>query len=108
MLGWFNTKELDQFADSLLAELLERVPPSGERLSGTKAFERVVRSFGATFQRIDAFARTQRLNVYKKAHFANRMRWALREAGYPEDFVDTMTRELLMHLSVPARPKKEG
>jgi len=107
MPGWFNTKELDQFADSLMAELRERVPPSGERLSGTKAFQRVVRTFGSAFERIDAFAASQRLNVYKKAHFANRIRWAMSEAGYPEDFVDTMTRELLMHLSAPARGKKE-
>jgi hypothetical protein len=105
MLGWFNTKELDEFADSLVAELLERVPPSGGKLSGTKAFQRVTRSFGATFARIDAFARSQRLNVYKKAHFANRIRWALKEAGYPEDFCATMTQELLMHLSPPPREK---
>ena len=105
MLGWFNTKELDQFADSLVAELLERVPPAAGRLSGAKAFERISRSFGATFARIDAFARAQRLNVYKKAHFANRIRWALKEAGYPEDFCATMTQELLLHLSPPPREK---
>jgi hypothetical protein len=107
MLGWFNTKELDAFADSLVAELLERVPPSGERLAGSKAFQRVVRTFGTAFERIDAFAAARRLNVYKKAHFANRIRWALTEAGYPKEFVDTMTRELLMHLSALARGKKE-
>jgi len=27
--GWFNTKELDEFADSLVAELVERFPPAG-------------------------------------------------------------------------------
>src|ERR1700741_2360748 len=105
MLGWFNTKELDEFADSLVAELLERVPPSGGALSGVKGLDRVRRTFGATFTRIDAFARSQRLNVYKKAHFANRIRWALKEAGYPEDFCATMTQELLMHLSPPPREK---
>ena len=81
MLGWFNTKELDAFADSLVAELLERVPPSGGRLAGTKAFERMARTFGTTFERIDAFARSQRMNVYKKAHFANRIRVPAREHG---------------------------
>lgn len=105
MLGWFDTKELDGFADSLVAELLERVPPSGGGLSGPKAFQRVARTFGATFERIDAFARSHSLNVYKKAHFANRIRWALKEAGYPEDFCATMTQELLMHLSPPRREK---
>jgi hypothetical protein len=104
MFGWFNTKELDAFADSLLAELRERVPP-GAQLAGSKGFERATRAFGSAFTRIDAFAREHRLNVYKKAHFANRMRWALKEAGYPEDFCATMTQELLMHLSPPRREK---
>lgn len=104
MLGWFRTKELDEFADALVAELVERVPP-GAGQSGAKAFQRATRTFGAAFARIDAFAGAQRLNVYKKAHFANRIRWSLKEKGYPDDFVATMTQELLMHLSPPARAK---
>jgi hypothetical protein len=104
MLGWFNTKEVDVFVDSLVAELVERVPPaSAGQLAGKKAFERLTRDFGATFRRIDAFARAQPLNLYKKAHFANRVRWGLREAGYPPEFVATMTQELLVHLTGPAR-----
>jgi hypothetical protein len=104
MFGWFNTKELDAFADALLAELRERVPPDTQ-VSGKKGFERATRTFGSAFARIDAFARDGRLNLYKKAHFANRVRWALKEAGYPDDFCATMTQELLMHLSPPRREK---
>src|SRR5918992_5013689 len=96
--GWFNTKELDEFADTLVAHLVEHYPPSGGELSGKKTFERLRKLFGGTFERIDAFVRARRLNVYKKAHFANRVRWALIEAGYPSEFVETMTRELLTHL----------
>jgi hypothetical protein len=105
MLGWFNTKEVDAFADSLVAELVERVPPAGGGVSGRKGLERVTRSFGAALGRIDDFARSQRLNVYKKAHFVNRVRWALREAGYPADFIETMVQELLVHLSPPKGKK---
>ena len=108
MPGWFNTQELDEFADSLVAELKQRFPPPGDKIARGKGFERLTRSFGVTFTRIDAFARTQRLNFYKKAHFANRIRWSLAEAGYPQDFVATMTQELLLHLSPPSAPKKKG
>lgn len=103
--GWFNTKELDEFADSTVTRLLESYPPSGDQLSGKKAFERLRRLFGATFERIDGFVRAQPLNLYKKAHFANRMRWALLEAGYPREFVDTMTRELVTHLTQASHRK---
>src|SRR3970040_717009 len=77
---WFNTRELYEFADSLVAELVERFPPAGG-VAGKKAFDKLRRTFGATFERIDAFARSHKLNVYKKAHFANQVRWALPEAG---------------------------
>jgi hypothetical protein len=106
--GWFNTKELDAFADALVAELVERFPPSSDRASGQKAFDRLRRTFGATFDKVDAYARANRLNVFKKAHFANRVRWALKEAGYPADFVSTMTQELVAHVTLASRDKKSA
>ena len=105
--GWFNTKELDESADSLVAELVERFPPAGG-VAGKKAFDKLRRTFGATFERIDAFARSHKLNVYKKAHFANYVRWALQEAGYPSDFVKTLTQELVAHVAIESRGKKNA
>ena len=106
-IGWFRTKEVEAFADSLVAELVERFPPSGG-VTGRKAFDKLRRTFGVTFARIDDFARTQPLNLYKKAHFANHVRWALKEAGYPPDFVKTMTQELVAHVTLESRRKKNA
>ena len=104
--GWFDTKELDAFADALVEDLVARVPPAGEASKGRKSFDKLRRTFGATFARVDAFARSHRLNVFKKAHFANRVRWALKEAGYPADFVGAMTQELVAHLTLASRDPK--
>ena len=106
MLGWFNTKELDVFADSLVAELVERFPPTAQVADGNKSFDKLRRTFSATFGKVDAYAREHKLNLYKKAHFANHVRWALKEAGYPEDFVATMTRELVTHVTLASSPGK--
>ncbi len=103
--GWFNTQELDAFADALVADLVRRFPPSAEGSEGRKQFEKLRRTFGATFQRIDAYAASHRLNLYKKARFANRIRWALRDAGYPADFVRTMTQEAVAHMTLASRRK---
>jgi|RhiMetdeSRZDD1v2_1073273.scaffolds.fasta_scaffold35845_5 hypothetical protein len=103
--GWFDTKELDAFADSLVAELVERFPPAGERAAGQKTFDKLRRTFGATFDKVDAYARSHKLNVFRKAHFANHMRWALKEAGYAPEFVSTMTQELVAHVTLAARGK---
>jgi len=100
---WFDTKELDEFADSLVADLTKHFPPAGAAISGKKTFERLRRLFGATFGRIDQFARSHTLNLYTKARFANRVRWALKEAGYPPDFVAAMTQEIMVHVTVASR-----
>lgn len=101
--GLFNTRELDEFADSLVADLTRHFPPSGTTVSGKKTFEQLRRRFGATFGRIDQFARSHTLNLYTKARFANRVRWALKEAGYPPDFVSTMTQEVVVHMTLELR-----
>jgi len=51
------------------------------------------------------FARRNKLNLYTKARLANRFKWELLEAGYPKEFVDTMTYELA---AVVAAAKSEG
>ena len=102
VLAWFDTKELDDFADAVVAELVRRYPPSNQEVGGKKTFERLRKSFGATFNRIDQFLSGHKLNVYKKARFANRMRWALTEAGYRPDFITTMTEEVVTHVTARA------
>jgi hypothetical protein len=101
--GWFDTRELDAFADALVADLSQRFPPPPESIERRMQFEELRRTFGATFQRIDEYASAHRLNVYKKARFANRIRWALRDAGYRADFVRAMTREVVAHMSLASR-----
>ena len=104
--GWFDTKELDEFADSLVAELMTRFPPSGVDPSEKKALDKLRKLFRSTFERTDRFARSHQLNLYKKAHFANRVRWALKEAGYAPEFVETMTRELATHVALESGREK--
>jgi hypothetical protein len=101
-LDWFDTKELDAFADAVVAELVRRYPPPGDGVTGTKAFERLRKSFAATFDGIDRFLAGRKLNLYKRARFANRMRWTLADAGYPPEFVSTMTREVVAHIALAA------
>jgi hypothetical protein len=105
---WFEAKEVDAFADSIIAELRERYPPSGIELPARKAIERLRKSFGRLFDRIDGFAREGRLNLYKKARLGNRVRWALKEAGYPEEFVEAFTRELVTHVALARKASGRG
>ena len=49
----------------------------------------------AIFARAAKFARTPKLNLYKKARLGSQFRWALSEAGYPGEFVEAWTMELV-------------
>ena len=96
----FNSKEVDAFADSIVAELVERHPPRAEGAAGRKEVARLRRAFGRIFSRIDSFARTHDLNLYRKARLANRIQWALKEAGYREDFIEATTHEVATHVAL--------
>jgi hypothetical protein len=104
----FNTKDVDEFADSIVADLVKRLPPSGLSMSAKKAAERLGKTHDVVFRRIEAFARAQRLNIYKKARLGNRIKWALAEAGYPTDFVETLTFELVTVVTLVSRERKRA
>jgi len=103
--NWFNCKEVDEFADSIVADLMKRFPPSGVELPGKKAAERLRKTHDVIFRRVETFARAQKLNIYKKAHLGNRFKWALKEAGYPGGFVDTLTYELVTVVTLAGRDR---
>ncbi|HUQ75024.1 MAG TPA: hypothetical protein VM183_09880 [Burkholderiales bacterium] len=99
---WFATKEVDQFADAIVAELLERFPQSGVDVSTRKSAERAMKSLEKMFSSISEFAAQRRPNLYQKARFGNRIKWALKDAGYSEAFIDIVTHEFLKQLALSA------
>ena len=107
MLEAFKTKDVDAFADSIVAELRERHPPDAERKTSAKEVARLRKVFSQIFARIDSFARLHPLNLYTKARLANRIQWGLKDAGYQDDFVETVTREVATHVAI-AGARKPG
>lgn len=93
---WFNCKEIDELIDSIVADLVKRFPPAGlEGMSAEKAAKRLKGVHNSALYKVDAFARSRPLNLYKKAHLGNRLKWALREVGYAGEFADALTSEFI-------------
>jgi hypothetical protein len=44
LLDWFSRKHIDEFADSIVAELLRRFPQSGADLSTEKSAEKAMKT----------------------------------------------------------------
>lgn len=100
MLKWLDAKEVDEFSDWFTKELCRCYPPTGLDKDVRKSTARLKRVHRSLFVRVAAFAREHDLNVYKKARLGNRIKWALREAGYPPQFADTFTHEVITVISV--------
>ncbi len=99
---WFNTKEVDEVADAIVADLVRRMPPTPGPHT-RKTADRLKQTHDVIFARLEQFARSRKLNIYKKARLANRVRWALREAGYAAEFTDALSYELATVATLASR-----
>lgn len=100
IIPWFDTKEVDQFARALAQDLVGRMPPANAGKKITP--ERLHNTRDAIVSRTAAFARTHKINWYKKAHLGNTFKWELQDAGYDQGFVDAITYDVVLALT-PAK-----
>ena len=108
IFDWFNTEEGDELARAIAAELVKRAPPATLPAKDKKAATRLRNTHDAVFARAGKFARTHKLNVYKKARLANQFRWALKDAGYPPEFIESWTYELATLVTLASGSEKAG
>jgi hypothetical protein len=104
---WFDTAEIDELARSISSELAKRVPPASLKSHTKQAADQLRNTHDAIFSRAGKFARTHKLNLYKKARLGNQFRWSLREAGYPPEFVQAWTYELVTLITISSIASKE-
>ena len=105
MLGWFDTAEVDRFADSMVAELVRRVPLNALSKEGAKSDKRFSRMTEVLSDQVRTFAGAQRPNMYKRARLGNRVKWALKDVGYPDPFVDAFVTELITLVTLAAKAR---
>jgi len=108
IVDWFRTREIDEFARSIAGEIMKRVPPDSLDPLTKKAAGQLKNSHHAIFGQAEKFALTHPLNLYKKARLGNSFRWALRDAGYPSDLVESWTYELVTFIVLKAAAQKKS
>jgi hypothetical protein len=94
VLKWFDAKASVAFASEISREIQVLVPVSSENVQERRNPKRV-RSLERLMTRVRTFSKQHRLNVYQKAKFGNTLRWSLREAGYPKDFIESVLAMML-------------
>ncbi len=97
IFSWFDATAAREFGASLARSFIASMPAAGA--VSDKKFEAKAKSAVAQFERgIAAFRRDHRLNFYQKAKLGNAFKWALKDAGYDDAYIEKITDLLMLKL----------
>lgn len=100
LFKFLDTRDLEDFAGTLAADLGRRFPPASEaRTDPGVAHQKKVILDGLA-ARAERYHAEHRLGIYKKAKLGNVFRWKLKELGYSDDFAESATKEIVTRLAV--------
>jgi hypothetical protein len=100
LLKSLDTKDLEEFAIGLAADMARRFPPASEKRTDPGAvhqFKVILEGLGARAVR---YREQHKLGLYKKAKLGNVFKWKLKELGYSPAFVERATKELVTRLAI--------
>ena len=100
LLGFLNTRELEEFATGLATDLGRRFPPASEARTDTGAQHQVKVIIEGLAARAVRYHEQHKLGIYRKAKLANVFKWKLTEIGYSKAFVERATKEIATRLAL--------
>lgn len=93
-----RSREIEDFAVSLAREFAARCPPH-ETQDGQLTTARLARAIDNTCNRAAAYRQEQQLGMYGRAKFGTAFKLQLKQIGYPREFVNTLTTQMLLNMS---------
>lgn len=96
--AWFDAKGSKEFG-ATLAQIFVQYLPIESGLSEKAFTEKVTKALSKAAVHIAVFKRENKLNIYKKAQIGNSFKWTLREAGLDPDYIDQLTKWLMLEIS---------
>jgi hypothetical protein len=90
LFSWFDAKAAKEFGAAMAQFFIERMPLSAgmtEKQFASKA-KFVLEKMNT---QVLNFKQQNKLNTYKTAQMGNTFKWALKDAGYDEAYVDQLT-----------------
>jgi len=95
-----DTKELEEFASGLAADMARRFPPASEKRTDPGAVHQLKVILEGLGARAVRYREQHQLGLYKKAKLGNVFKWKLKELGYSHAFVERATKELVTRLAI--------
>lgn len=99
MFGLFDTRKVDDFARSLAQDFARRYPPANEKRTDKAATSQLSVVSEAIYTRALRFHQENRLGLFRKAKLGNTFRWQLKEMGYTDGFIETVTKGMVVRLA---------
>ena len=99
MFAFFDTRKVDDFARGLASDLGRRFPPASEARTDKGAANQLAVVTEGLYARALRFHQENRLGVYRKAKLGTTFKWQLKELGYTDKFIETVTRGLVVRLA---------
>jgi hypothetical protein len=96
VLKWFDAKEEKIFGESLARFFMDRTPLTGPDKPAKFVARKQEELLNKLAQQLAQFKLQHKLNVYKKAQLGNAFKWALKDAGYDDAYVDQLTSWLML------------
>jgi hypothetical protein len=96
MFNWKRSRDIEDFAVRLARDFAGRVPPHESQEPKTA---KLAGAIDDACNRAAAYQREHRLGIYGKAKFGTCFKLELAQIGYPEEFIETFTRQMLLTMS---------
>ncbi len=96
-LNWFDASEAEKFGQSLAQLFIAKIPvviEPGKKGSIADQFKVVEQAH----TQIEQFKQNNKLNIYKKAKLGSAFKFELMAAGYKPEFIDQLTKGVLLKL----------
>lgn len=94
----FSSSVVKAFAESLAQDFNLQLPPA-ELARGRSRVERHFQSArDRLMHKIDRYAEINKVGFFKRAVFANTLKWQLREAGYEADLIDALVLDAVRRM----------
>ena len=99
LLNFLNAREAVAIGNSLADQFVPQAAPDPAKRAKKGRPGNAEDELQKFVQRIDSDARPLRLNFYKRAKLANSFKWKLLQNGVKPEFVNELTRILLVRLA---------
>jgi hypothetical protein len=99
-------RAIDELARALAEQFSGQYPLDMHQGSGNKKSDRkLTAAVDAVCARARSFHAQTSLDVYGKARLNNKFLWRLRDTGYDPEFIDEITKKVIISLSAKAAPQ---